>query len=739
MNQNAVKNITLDSVLAQVNDLASLERYGQLLAQESQEHLQQGRLVAATKTVSTFSRLLGRKLQLIPAKFAYTDGFNIGAPVDHPYFYEFVEHEISHNLFKSNFEAKKNFCEQYVLQVSKALAAFGTVMSPDDRNYLTNMVGTILNIIEDHRVNSLWAMLYPGSYKRLEEHSRSIVEKKKATAHDDIIGYFLCVAYNAKIPPGVFDRFEPAMVASLKKVERKGPGSTFVIGKWLMTQIVSEMIRITKKLPPPPKAGKSTMKTDLDDMGDAFGGDAGNDDSDGGADDADGSNGDGDAGDDGGAPGLDGAPPAKSKQKAGDDAKGGGKGTQPDDSAQFSTQPQPSADKGDGQGGAQGGGADWEPPKVDATPEERIDAFKKLLEAARTMGQAAKSPMQAALDRVNNDKPSASKDHSLSASARKLVADAYATDVSNKDALDAFLDKSEGDMVKVMDTIQEALEQVAEPTEREWNTRNVGSRVVFRDITEASYKVPPLKPDDQRTVARMKDTFHRVKNRNAKALTDDGVEIDVQALIAQRVSGQVGPVFRTDVSGRGFKVLILTDRSSSMQGLPSDAVERAARILRGALKIQNVEMHSWGFHGSGDSVHLSRIAPNLDVADSSEMPAIGTTPMATAIRVALNWLSTGYEKKHLILLTDGDPNHSDVLDGKTSYGAVQRELMRAAKLKVETTTLVIGDGIKDAACLQMFGNRRRWKRVKQGVKFESLTKTLVDLVSTSFSNHLKGG
>jgi hypothetical protein len=65
--------------------------------------------------------------------------------------------------------------------------------------------------------------------------------------------------------------------------------------------------------------------------------------------------------------------------------------------------------------------------------------------------------------------------------------------------------------------------------------------------------------------------------------------------------------------------------------------------------------------------------------------------------------------------------------------------MRAAKLKVETTTLVIGDGIKDAACLQMFGNRRRWKRVKQGVKFESLTKTLVDLVSTSFSNHLKGG
>jgi hypothetical protein len=728
------KHITLTSDLALVNDLASLERYGQLLAMESEESVLRDRLVAATKTVTTFSRLLGRRLDLIDAKFAYTDGVNIGAPVSHPYFYEFVEHEISHNLFKSNFEAKKTFCEQYVLQVSKALAAFGTVMNDTDRNHLTGMVATILNVIEDHRVNSLWAMLYPGSYKRLEEHSRAIVQKKKATAHDDIIGYFLCVAYNAKVPSGVFDRFEPAMVASLKKVERKGPGSTFVIGKWLMTQIVSEMIRITKKLPPPPNAGKSTMKTDLDDMGKDSGGDPG---SDGDAGDGDGSDGDGDAGDDGGAPSLDGAPPAKGKPKAGDDDKGSGKGAQPDDTAQSSTQPSSPASSGDGSGA--GGGADWEPPKVDATPEERIDAFKKLLDAARAIGQAAKSPMQTALDRVNNDRPSAVKDNSFSTNARKLVADAYATDVSNKDALDAFLDKSEEDMVKVMDTIQEALEQVAAPSERDWSTRNVGDRVVFRDIDVATHKVQALNPDDLRTVARMKDIFRRVKNRNAKALTDDGVEIDVQALIAQRVSGQVGPVFRTDISGRGFKVLILTDRSSSMNGHPSVAVERAARILRGALKIQNVEMHSWGFHGSNNSVCISRIAPNIDVADSHEMPAIGTTPMATAIRIALNWLSAGYEKKHLILLTDGEPNNDDILDGKSAYDAVHRELTRASKLKVETTTLVIGDGIDTAACHKMFGNKRRWRRVKQGKNFKSLTKTLVDLVSTSVANHLKGG
>ena len=731
MTTNAVKNITLDSDLALVNDLASLERYGQLLAQASDETVQRDRLVAAMKTVSTFSHLLGRKMHLKAAKFAYTDGTEIGAPVDHDYFYEFVEHEISHNLFKSNFEAKKTFCDQYVLQVSKALAAFGSVMSNDDRNHLASMVGTVLNIIEDHRVNSLWAMLYPGSYKRLEEFSRSVVEKKKATAHDDIISFFLCVAYNAKMPAGVFDRFESAMVASLKKVERKGPGATFVVGKWLMTQIVTEMIRITKGLPPPPKAGKSTMKTDIDDMSDNPGGDAGDDASDDAGDDA---------GDDGAGDGADDAPPSPGKPGDGPGKpSGGGKDQQPDDTAQFSSKPQPSASKGDGNGSG-AGGADWEPPKLDAAPEERIDAFKKLLDAARTMGQAQKSPMQAALERVNNDKPSAVKRAGEETEARKLVADAYSTDVTNKALFDAFLDKSEGDMTKVMDAIQDALEQVAEPSERDWSTRNVGAKVQFRDITARTYNPPPLGDEDRRTVARMKEVFHRVKNRTAKTLAEDGVEIDVQALIAHKVSGQAGPVFRTDVSGRGFKVLVLTDRSSSMQGPPSDAVERAARILRGSLKIQNVELHSWGFHGSGGRVHLSRIAPNLDVADSHEMPAIGTTPMATAIRVAVNWMSTGYEKKHLILLTDGEPDHNDNLDGGgSSYTAVQQEMRRARKMSIDTTTLVIGGGIDTAACRTMFGHDRHWKRVKQGQKFEGLTKTMVDLVSSSFIHHLKNG
>jgi len=715
MTTNAVKNITLDSELALVNDLASLELYGQLLAQASDETIQRDRLVAAMKTVSTFSNLLGRKMHLKAAKFAYTDGTEIGAPVDHDYFYEFVEHEISHNLFKSNFEAKKTFCDQYVLQVSKALAAFGSIMSNDDRNYLAGMVGTILNIIEDHRVNSLWAMLYPGSYRRLEEFSRSVVEKKKATAHGDIVSFFLCVAYNAKMPAGVFDRFESAMVASLKKVERKGPGATFVVGKWLMTQIVTEMIRITKGLPPPPKAGKSTMKTDLDDMSDNPCGDAGDD-----------------AGDD--------APPPTGKQ--GDDPgkpSGGGKDQQPDDTAQSSSKPQPSATKGDGNGsGAKG--ADWEPPKVDTAPEERIDAFKKLLDAARTMGQSQKSPMQAALARVNNDKPPAVKRHGEETEARKLVADAYSTDVTNKALFDAFLDKSEGDMTKVLDAIQDALEQVAAPSERAWSTRNVGAKVVFRDISASTYNPPPLIDEDRRTVARMKEVFHRVKNRTAKTLAEDGVEIDVQALIAHKVSGQVGPVFRTDVSGRGFKVLVLTDRSSSMEGPPSDAVERAARILRGSLKIQNVDLHSWGFHGFNGKVYLSRIAPNLDVADSHEMPATGTTPMATAIRVAVNWLSTGYEKKHLILLTDGEPDHDDVLDGSTSpHFAVQRELKRASKMGIDATTLVIGDGIDDASCRMMFGHDRHWKRVRSAKKFSALTKTLVDMVSSSFVRHLKSG
>ena len=677
-------------------DAGVLDKYAEYLSRRDEREAERSRIIAAHKTVATFSGLIGRRMHLKPAKLAYTDGVEIAAPFDHEFMYEMVEHEIAHNLFKSSFEAKAQFCDQYVLQVSKALSAFGTQMGESERQSLSGMVGMILNIIEDHRVNSLWAKLYPGSYKRLNDYSQSLVKRKAKHAHDDIVSFFLCIAYAAKIPSGRFDRFEAAMVTSLKKVEGKGPGATFVVGKWLMTQIVSEVIRIQKQMPPPPSAGTSKMKTDIDDMDDTVF--VARPQSGGGGDDGD----DGEDGDDDGS----------------------------------------DADTGAGSPGADGKGdaqADWNPTPVQATAEERVDAFKQMIDAAKKAADS--KPMGSAHDRVANGRPSNAKAGDLQ-SARQQVAAAYNTDVTNDQALQDYLAKSADDMAKVVDQIREALESERKQTEKDWCGRNLNGAVKFRDIQKPTYTPQPLSPDERRTIARMREVFQRVKARAAKILAEDGVDLDIPALIQRKVSEHPSPFFKADTTGRGFKALVLVDRSSSMDGSRSKATERATRILRAALKQPNVTFHVWGFHGAADACVLSRVAPNIEIADSLEMPAAGNTPMVDAVRAAVNFLTDGSEKKQLIILTDGEPNHSanPLEQGQNRYAEVRREVQRARRMGINVTTLVIGSGVERENANLMFGDARQWIRVKDDhAHTNALTNALVKVVSTSFARFLQNG
>lgn len=704
-----------------------LDKYAVFLARRDEREEERSRIIAAHKTVATFSGLIGRRLHLKPAKMAYTDGVEIAAPFDHPYMYEMVEHEISHNLFKSSFEAKTQFCDQYVLQVAKALSAFGTQMGEGDRQSLAGMVGMILNVIEDHRVNSLWAKLYPGSYKRLHEYGQTLVKRKLKHAHDDVISYFLCIAYAVKVPPGQYDRFEPAMVTALKKVEDKGPGATFVVGKWLMTQIVSEIIRIQKQMPPPPKAGSSTVKTDIDDMGDTVlharpSGDSGDDGDDGDGDE----DGDGGSADGNGAGSGDGADDADDGADDANGADSNGQGTPGANGASNDKADAPSVDP------------EWTPPPLAATAEERVDAFKKMLDAAK---QAAVSkPFAGAHDRVNNGRPSARGASELN-DARQQVAAAYNTDVTNDQALKDYLTKSAADMEQVVEQIRDALESERKQTEKDWCGRNVTGRLKFKDVKKATYNPTPLTPDERRTVGRMREIFQRVKARSTKILADDGVDIDIPALIQRKVSDHPLPFFKADVTGRGFKALVLVDRSSSMDGPRSIATERATRILRAALKQPNVSFNVWGFHGAGDGCVLTRVAPNIDIADSAEMPACGNTPMVDAVRAAVNFLTDGTEKKQLIILTDGEPNHSSnpLENGKNRFTEVRREVQRARKLGINVTTLVIGSSVERDTANLMFGDGRQWVRVDDGHKSAALTQALVKVVSTSFSRYLQNG
>lgn len=674
------------------------ETFQKVFADNAGQVQQEQMVAAAYKTVDTFAGLIGRKLWLKNSvEGAYTDGWEIGVPFKNPHAYQMMEHEISHVLFQSDFKAKESFSDLYSAQIIQAVEAQGKKIDPSQTLRLKECLGMLLNILDDHRVNSLWATLYPGSYKILHNFSCSLLSKKPtiAKAHENLLTYVLLVSYDVpNVPAGRLDRFRPAIVAALKRVEGRGPAAPLMLCKWLVTQLVTELIRSLQGAPPPPDAGSASIKVNLPSTGsgDSAGQQPSNDTSDASEDDS-------------------------------SDAQGGS----------------PQGASGDGNSSSAAG--TWEPPTVTATPQDRVAALKSFIELTQTKLPVTQgeSRVQKMLEDVRQNRFDNKGANTTSAS---MVQAALGANVNDSVQMDLNLARSGRAMDRVLETLEEHLRVARKRDENDWITRDAHAKVVFKDVDANTAHTPkPLGSEDRQAAARLKDYFSRVHMKRAKRLADSGNEVDVEAFVARVANGNTsGPIFKEETSGRGFKTLILLDRSSSMQGLPSVQVERAARILRRAMKQPNIEVNVWGFQSALSEVRITRIAPNIDVQDSVEMPVRGETPLHVALRVAVNWLGSGDEKKQIIILTDGHPvfsgaNGKSVSD-EVLMRSVRKECNRARRQGISVTAVGIGKAVKPDALALMFGERKYWTQVLQP---ELLDKHLVSVVSTSFVNFLQNG
>jgi hypothetical protein len=159
---------------------------------------------SAYKTVDTFSGITQRKLWLKhdtngPAR---TDGHCITADLNDPDMYRMVEHEISHVLFKSDATAKVHFVQTYSARVCEYAATEGVSVN---KAQVQELVDFTLNLIEDCRVDSLWALLYPGSAALLRELHRAMTQEYAQKAHASYLLYFACVESGVATPPGPLD------------------------------------------------------------------------------------------------------------------------------------------------------------------------------------------------------------------------------------------------------------------------------------------------------------------------------------------------------------------------------------------------------------------------------------------------------------------------------------------------------------------------------------------------------
>jgi len=203
----------------------------------------------AYKTVDMFAGITKRKLWLRHADVPGTDGHEIRAPFFHSSFYRLVELQLAHILFKSDPQAARLFVETYTEKVQKVGEKLGVPIALED---VRQLLGHIIAQLERRRVLSLWGLLYAGSRDIIRDLDREAVAEILPEAHEGLLSYVTCLSGDPEgVAPGDLDCFEPYILEAFRKVCGRDFTATLMVSKWLVVQLVNQIIRETRGEPPP--------------------------------------------------------------------------------------------------------------------------------------------------------------------------------------------------------------------------------------------------------------------------------------------------------------------------------------------------------------------------------------------------------------------------------------------------------------------------------------------------------
>ena len=251
---------------------------------------------------------------------------------------------------------------------------------------------------------------------------------------------------------------------------------------------------------------------------------------------------------------------------------------------------------------------------------------------------------------------------------------------------------------------------------------------------------PPISRADREAISRLRNFFFQVRSRRALARDDAGSEVDVASFIERQTGRTQIPVFKLDVRGRGFKALVLIDRSGSMEGQKSVQAERTCRLITRALSFPFVNLKVWGFQSKAlGQADITRFDPKLDVYTTDSTLPGGSTPLHLAIRMALRELQEGAEDKQLFVVTDGIPTYKrkngSIVSAAVMMDQIRSDVQKARSKGVGVTGVMISQMDEDRWMAHMFGKPEFWRIVTP----KTLGTDLFELVVSSFERYLRNG
>jgi hypothetical protein len=252
--------------------------------------------------------------------------------------------------------------------------------------------------------------------------------------------------------------------------------------------------------------------------------------------------------------------------------------------------------------------------------------------------------------------------------------------------------------------------------------------------------IAPMTEADLATVDSLKRLFAGILSRTRNVMDTSGSEVDIENVVRNKVFGTSEPCFKAGRRSRGFKALVLVDRSMSMIGERSRQAEHGVRILARALALPFIDFDVWGFQSfeEGDVV-LSRVDP---ISCDFGANASGYTPLHIALNEAIKHLKPGQEFKQLILLSDGGPYFVDTAKKLVPERELRDALAKAHHCGIHTSALLIGSENEtgefkfDASPVQvaqMFGHASNWEYVRDS----DISAYLVRTLRKSFLRYLR--
>lgn len=657
------------------------------------------------KTVGIFAGITRKDLKLEDGPEPTTDGTVIRVPHDSSDAYELLEKELARVVFHSDALVRQAFIDEYVAKMAVLAKRHNVAIHDANIGYL---VGGIFDVLEAHRVLTLWSRLYPGSAGRIVDLQReaihqALVQQTAGGAEPSVLNGLLATSHGVEYDLGPLENLRPYLEEALEKVSHRSAKATLLVSRWLVSSLVNQLIRDSLGLPPPDKgAGKRSGKG---------AGSAGR----GGVGDTSGEGGEGSpdapptdpnqtppppeeqpqdsqdpaqqAPQDSDEPGEHERPPQGSETHEDEDTENEGDASEQSEGEQPQAPPPPSKQQPKRQ-------QPWHPPPVQSLPREKLQALNDLAnnkagtlpdQARRSVGDVEPPPMATPESR---DK------------AEEQAKDASNVNTNDPNALDEKLDETSEEAEKEIEELEKALQ--SQITDDDWLTKEIEDVVHVQDIRAQDLPVASLaamatlSPGDEQAVKRLRMLFGRVKGRAERALDHDGTEVDIEAFIERRVNRDNRPVFRSETRGRGFKCILLVDRSGTMTGMKTQQAERAYRVLRAALKFPFVEVRAWGFNSMEyGRTNLYRFEPDMPCFTTPKSPVGGFTPLHTGIDLAVKELQRGTERKVLFVLTDGFPEHFNA-EGQ-AYGRkqlldfVRQSVVRATASRVRVVGTFIGE------------------------------------------------